>query len=415
MGHTGGVSQEESISTLKFAARCMRVNLKPRVNEVVSDGLLLRRANRHISLLQQRVRDLEFASASSHPTSKGDMPPRTSRVSHAAIQTTSTTIDQSESEGQTEVVESDQSKETMRVIRYEARPSTKRCGTHGFSHSQRFQRGKNRPSVKVDATRTKASCPGTTGAHSTRSIAIPTHFHGSGEDLEGRQPLAPSRRTRNVDAEPRRGRRASGDEMQRDVSHLRARQHHGNLSAGKSTEDQTHLATRALLERFSCREAELLQELETWKSLCRNLREGCAEDDDGHPATWSKAGAIEDSHGDRHIFSDSLASLDLSSLKKCRRPLDTTTAPKRSSKAGYCIAGPETVYGKGRKLSGRDEQPRADGQKGAMDDETEEKRNTKSGSCSSGGIALTSHESTREIDVHFHRGEDGSKVCHPPS
>ena len=54
--------QNESISTVKFAARCMRVVARQHVNEIASDALLLRRARRQIFDLRRRLREAESAS-----------------------------------------------------------------------------------------------------------------------------------------------------------------------------------------------------------------------------------------------------------------------------------------------------------------------------------------------------------------
>ncbi|CAN0156592.1 unnamed protein product [Ectocarpus sp. 6 AP-2014] len=56
-------AQDESISTLNFAARCMRVVSRQRVNEVVSDALLLERARREIATLRRRLAEAETAAA----------------------------------------------------------------------------------------------------------------------------------------------------------------------------------------------------------------------------------------------------------------------------------------------------------------------------------------------------------------
>ncbi|CAM9532358.1 unnamed protein product, partial [Ectocarpus sp. 12 AP-2014] len=56
-------AQDESISTLNFAARCMRVVSRQRVNEVVSDALLLERARRQIATLRRRLAEVETAAA----------------------------------------------------------------------------------------------------------------------------------------------------------------------------------------------------------------------------------------------------------------------------------------------------------------------------------------------------------------
>ncbi|CAM9309226.1 unnamed protein product, partial [Ectocarpus sp. 8 AP-2014] len=56
-------AQDESISTLNFAARCMRVVSRQRVNEVVSDALLLERARRQIATLRRRLAEAETAVA----------------------------------------------------------------------------------------------------------------------------------------------------------------------------------------------------------------------------------------------------------------------------------------------------------------------------------------------------------------
>ncbi|CAM9456476.1 unnamed protein product, partial [Ectocarpus fasciculatus] len=56
-------AQDESISTLNFAARCMRVVSRQRVNEVVSDALLLERARRQIATLRRRLAEAETAAA----------------------------------------------------------------------------------------------------------------------------------------------------------------------------------------------------------------------------------------------------------------------------------------------------------------------------------------------------------------
>ncbi|CAM9193197.1 unnamed protein product, partial [Hapterophycus canaliculatus] len=62
-------AQDESISTLNFAARCMRVVARQRVNEVVSDALLLERARRQIVALRRQLAEAEMAAAaSSSPT-----------------------------------------------------------------------------------------------------------------------------------------------------------------------------------------------------------------------------------------------------------------------------------------------------------------------------------------------------------
>jgi hypothetical protein len=48
-------SQEESASTLQFANRATRVNAKITVNEVVNDAILLKRAQREISRLKEKL------------------------------------------------------------------------------------------------------------------------------------------------------------------------------------------------------------------------------------------------------------------------------------------------------------------------------------------------------------------------
>eukprot|EP00903_Cladosiphon_okamuranus_P014600 g13539.t1 len=77
-------AQAESISTLNFAARCMRVVAKQRVNEVVTDSLLLERARRQISALRRRLVEAEAAAAIASspapphhllPSEKAETPP----------------------------------------------------------------------------------------------------------------------------------------------------------------------------------------------------------------------------------------------------------------------------------------------------------------------------------------------------
>ena len=56
---------EETLSTLKFAARARTIQNKPQVNEVVSDAALLRRYRNEINHLKQeldRLRLLDNAS-----------------------------------------------------------------------------------------------------------------------------------------------------------------------------------------------------------------------------------------------------------------------------------------------------------------------------------------------------------------
>ncbi len=67
--------QEESISTLNFAARCMRVVTRQRINEVVSETVLLERARREISALRRRLAQVETASTPSPPALRRPPPP----------------------------------------------------------------------------------------------------------------------------------------------------------------------------------------------------------------------------------------------------------------------------------------------------------------------------------------------------
>lgn len=60
-------AQAESISTLNFAARCMRVVARQRVNEIVSDSLLLERARRQIFTLRRRLAEAEAAATITVP------------------------------------------------------------------------------------------------------------------------------------------------------------------------------------------------------------------------------------------------------------------------------------------------------------------------------------------------------------
>lgn len=66
--------QVESISTLNFAARCMRVVARQRVNEVLSDSLLLERARRQISALRRRLVEAEAAAAIASSPAPSDPP-----------------------------------------------------------------------------------------------------------------------------------------------------------------------------------------------------------------------------------------------------------------------------------------------------------------------------------------------------
>ena len=73
----------ESISTLNFAARCMRVVARQRVNEVVSDSLLLERARRQISALRRRLVEAEAAAAIASSPAPSSCPPVPSQKAEA--------------------------------------------------------------------------------------------------------------------------------------------------------------------------------------------------------------------------------------------------------------------------------------------------------------------------------------------
>lgn len=294
----------------------MRVAVRPRVNEVASDALLLQRAKREIFSLRRRLREIETAALSRRTPSSGmtaitprsgtglplDAHCKTSGVEDLSKRLLIAEVEELPGSASTQVglvggsrhpTQILPSKEERRQRRLDSsdrlssnsavaqskywgnfRRDSGRDDRGGTSEAETDarQRRRQRQSTIQSSVQSKdrgGTAPDGYRGRDTVVLAASTPVHRSRRASDGmiRIPVigaASLSKTRGVFSSPVA---SAGQAL--------VPSHRGQKRGGVVTgsDDQGHIATVALMERFSCREGELLRELETWKRRCEKLRE----------------------------------------------------------------------------------------------------------------------------------------------
>lgn len=305
----------ESISTLNFAARCMRVAVRPRVNEVASDALLLQRAKREIFALRRRLREIETAASSRQtplgmmtvPRRPGAGPPLEAREKSDAVNTSESLLNAEAKElpvsaGHQVGLVGDSRCSTQILPTKGAggqkKPNSERLSSDTSAIESNYWGNLRRDSgrgdarttvVETDARQRQGRRPQSTAESSARR-------NGRGgsapDESRGRDITALKRTAAPPPATPIPRRRASDGMVRTPIigaASLTKKRHvllpvpssdptlvtrrRQKMGAATGSDDQGNLATVALMERFSYREGELLRELETWKKRCKKHRD----------------------------------------------------------------------------------------------------------------------------------------------
>lgn len=277
------IAQDESISTLNFAVRCMRVVVRQRVNEIASDALLLQRARRQICVLRRRLKEVERIACPNAPIASvpdAVQPPSdpSTPLQGATHSAAESALRKTRVEGGLDSHRGSEAEGAANIRQEETReiPSETASGqplvedtVHkpGLSSllGQRNPRGRLAPAAESKRRRSKPEAE--KSSESTRSrVRDKTLDARLGRDNVVRKPSVPvnlSRRRKSEGMDAKHGVRAESRVQvpPRAVAHQsRNVPNGGDLSA-----------EAALIERFSCREGELLRELETLKARCEEL------------------------------------------------------------------------------------------------------------------------------------------------
>lgn len=291
----------------------MRVTVRHRVNEVTTDAVLLHRARRQISFLRRRLREIEngnssfcktnitrhsdvtatAADSARHLTTRETSPNACGQDSqftdergrsHEPINKSDrkdNPIEQNKSGGIADNTPSERDRMSLALRRHvfpagtssDARRATEtKICTNSSGNSGNPDGGSRdvaRKSSRAYASRqkpgVKRTCEGIQTKVSQRWRCFPVRGNDNSADDDGNSVVVGD---------------GCGSSTNRLLSHgiprrneIRRANSRKSMAVGEGDNVEA-LATKALIERFSCREGELLRELETWKTRC-----SCLQDD----------------------------------------------------------------------------------------------------------------------------------------
>lgn len=289
----------------------MRVTVRHRVNEVTTDAVLLHRARRHISFLRRRLREIENGSSFFCETNITHHSGIIATAADSACHLTPRETNANASDGDAQFVdERGKPDEPMNRSERQEQP-VERKNLDGMADSTPLERycmslarcrhpspaGTSGDATKATETRKMTDSSGSSGGGgggsgdpARKSSRAYARRPGSGVErtCEGKQ-ITASQHQRPF---PVRGSNRDGGDCNgcgsgggggsstgRLVSRgiprrdgIRRTQSRKNTTVG-DRENEEAFATEALIERFSCREGELLREVETWKARCLCLEE----------------------------------------------------------------------------------------------------------------------------------------------
>lgn len=274
--------QEESISTLNFAARCMRVTLQHQINEVVTDAQLLQRARRQILLLRRRIQSLESASLRQNSATSNDLSLRTPRRSPTTLLASITTLSRANSCNQSPVSGCELSK------------TSNPRGTRGKTAHNGCISSRDLASCTRLFLGQKGNLPRSSDAAIPSRSSACTRDEGSDRSGHSTQSHSSRSRARNRSGIHHKSRRPLKRGESLLIRDSASNPRHMSSPGGSRAEgDQAHVATAALIERFSCREAELLREIESWKALYEGFSGGEQETKQCHTSIPSAEDIIK--------------------------------------------------------------------------------------------------------------------------
>lgn len=317
--------------------------MQPRVNEVASDALLLQRAKMEISVLRRRLREIE-TTASSRQTPLDVMkftrrpeagPPLAAREKSDAVNTSESLLDADAEEfpvsagrqvglvgdsrcptqilpskgagGQRKSSSERLSSDTSAIesnylgnLRRDSGRGDARTTVVETDAQQRRGRRRQRTAERSAESNAKGGGSAPDGAGSrdttalTRIAAPPPTIHLPRRRASDGMVRAPIIGAGSVT----KNRNVLSPVPSSDPTMVTRRRQKMGTATGR--DDQGHLATVALMERFSYREGELLRELATWKKRCEKHRDtatrrdtactaaSAAAEEEEEPAAYSR-------------------------------------------------------------------------------------------------------------------------------
>lgn len=294
----------------------MRVVARQHVNEVATDALLLQRARQQISFLRRRLREIEIAAPKKTPLlamKPSYPPPEPSRVKAPATRRTaqgsvSNNFDVVPAVGNGSIyrawsdavlVASDghqtdeaslNSAAQRRLLSARERHNTRASSED--SQERMESRRRNAAVVESSSRRQHLIDPARPDVNKSAKQKVKAGNARRNQNLAmGTAPTTAggTRRASNEVAAATRADSKEWTSLPLVLSEANLPRRGKRAVAGDQGE--RGIATAALIERFSCREGELLREVETWKTKCEEL-EGTLTDDGGGGDACGGVGAV---------------------------------------------------------------------------------------------------------------------------